>query len=66
MLWKIGDKASHYLSSHKVGKVIDIIYEKPTTWFVGGSPDVKTFLIVEYNTGEKVKITTGDAIKLYE
>jgi hypothetical protein len=65
MLWRVGDMACHYLSSNKPGKVISIINEKPTTWFVGGTPDIRTFLILEYKDGTKETISTGDAIKIY-
>jgi hypothetical protein len=66
MLWKKDDLVSHYSSINKIGKVIDIIYEKPTTWFVGGTPDVRTFLLVEYSNGERTTINTGDAVKVYK
>jgi hypothetical protein len=66
MYYKKGDKVSHFMSTNKIGTVVDIIQEKTNVWTTLGVPDLKTILIVEYNDKSLHKIITSDAIKVYQ
>jgi len=65
-MWKIGDLAAHYLTSNKVGRVVDIVYEKSNAWLTGGTAGVKVILLVEYPDKVRQNILTGDAMKIYK
>ncbi len=66
MYYKKGDKVSHFMTSNKIGIVVDIIQEKVNVWTTLGVPDVKTLLVVEYVDKSRQMITTSDAIKIYD
>jgi len=66
MYYKKGDKVSHFMSTNKIGTVVDIIQEKTNVWTTLGVPDLKTILIVEYSDKSLHKIITSDAIKVYQ
>jgi len=66
MYYKKGDKVSHFMTSNKIGTVVDIIQEKTNVWTTLGVSDVKTLLVVEYFDKSRQLITTSDAIKIYD
>lgn len=66
MYYKKGDKVSHFMTSNKIGTVVDILQEKTNVWTTLGVPDVKTLLVVEYADQSRQLITTSDAIKNYD
>lgn len=65
-MWKIGDLAAHYLTSNKVGRVVDVVYEKSNAWFTGGTAGVRTILVVEYPDKTRLNLLTSDAMKIYK
>jgi hypothetical protein len=66
MYYKKGDKVSHFMTSNKIGTVVDILQEKTNVWTTLGVPDVKTLLVVEYADQSRQLIVTSDAIKNYD
>jgi len=66
MYYKKGDKVSHFMTSNKIGTVVDIVTEKLNVWTTLGVPDVKTLLVVEYADKSRQLIVTSDAIKNYD
>jgi len=66
MYYKKGDKVSHFMTSNKIGTVVDILQEKTNVWTTLGVPDVKTLLVVEYTDKSRQLIVTSDAIKNYD
>jgi len=65
-MFKIGFKAAHYLSTNRVGKVINIEYTKNNQWTIGGTTDSKVYITLEYLDGEKIKYLSGDLIRIYD
>jgi hypothetical protein len=66
MYYKKGEKVSHFMSTNKIGVIVDIIQEKTNIWTTFGVPDVKTLLLVEYSDKSRQLIPTSDAIKSYD
>jgi len=66
MYYKKGDKVSYFMTSNKIGTVVDILQEKTNVWTTLGVPDVKTLLVVEYADQSRQLIVTSDAIKNYD
>jgi|11_taG_2_1085331.scaffolds.fasta_scaffold105118_2 hypothetical protein len=73
-MFKIGFKASHYLSTNRVGKVVDIRYIKNNQWTIGGTTDSKVYITLEYkekNQNNEIVIKrerylSGDLIRIYD
>lgn len=70
-MFKIGFKASHFLSSHKVGKVVDIKTEKNNQLTIGGTTSSVVWIILEYTDKKTSKVyhekhRSGDLIRVYD
>ena len=68
-MFKIGFKAAHFMSSHKVGTVVDIITEKNNQMTIGGTTSARVYIVLEYREGDKVarqQYTSGDLIRIYD
>lgn len=68
-MFKIGFKAAHFMSINRVGKVIDIEYEKNNQWTIGGTTDVKVYITLEYVENFKIireRYVSGDLIRIYD
>jgi len=64
---KVGQKASHFMSTHRVGEIIDLIYEKAGLgWSTGGTLDTRVIVVVRYKNGEIEKYNSGDVIRIYD
>ena len=66
-MFKIGERASYYLTTHKVGTIVDIQYYKTTNLFTtGGTTNARVFLLIEYNDGTQKQYPSGDVVKVYD
>ncbi len=68
-MFKIGFKAAHFMTSHKVGTVVDIITEKNNQMTIGGTTSAKIYIVLEYvenNRTIRQKHISGDLIRIYD
>tara|TARA_Y100000296_G_C4973032_1_gene156874 strand:- start:77 stop:280 length:204 start_codon:yes stop_codon:yes gene_type:complete len=67
MNFRIGDKAHHFMRGNKVGKVVDIKYDKQNIpWSTGGSFEHKIYIILEYPDKSKESVLKSDLIKIFD
>lgn len=65
-MFKIGQKASHFMTTHKVGTIKNIEYARNNFMTTGGTTASKVFVILEYKDGTIAKHDVGDLIKVYD
>jgi hypothetical protein len=65
-MFKIGQKVSHYLTTHKVGTIVNIEYLQNNFMTAGGTTQNKVYVSVEYKNGEIVNYQSGDLVKVYD
>jgi hypothetical protein len=73
-MFKKGFKASHYLSTNRVGTVVDIRYIKNNQWTIGGTTGSKVYITLEYkekNQYDQIvtireRYLSGDLIRIYD
>tara|TARA_B000000557_G_scaffold237856_1_gene214974 strand:- start:36 stop:236 length:201 start_codon:yes stop_codon:yes gene_type:complete len=64
---KEGQKASHFMSTHRVGEIIDIIHERTNLgWSTGGTLDTRVIIVIKYKNGEIGQYPSGDVIRVYD
>ena len=65
-MFKKGQRVSHFMTTHKVGTVINIIHEKNNFMTTGGTTASKVIIEVKYSENEILKHDSGDLIKIYD
>ena len=68
-MFKKGFKAAHFMSSHKVGTVVDIVYEKNDQLTIGGTTSSVVWVVLEFedkNQKFKEKHRSGDLIRIFD
>ena len=69
-MFKKGFKAAHFMSSHKVGTVVDIIYEKNNQLTIGGTTSSVVWIVLEFDDKNKQKFKekhrSGDLIRIFD
>ena len=66
-MFKIGERASYYLTTHKVGTIVDIQYYKTSNVLTtGGTTNARVFLLIEYKDGTQKQYPSGDVVKVYD
>ena len=65
-MFKVGYKAAHFMTSNRVGKVVEINYVKNNQWTIGGTTDSKVYILLEYPNGEKVQHLSGNLLRIYD
>tara|TARA_B100001057_G_C22173878_1_gene690500 strand:- start:89 stop:298 length:210 start_codon:yes stop_codon:yes gene_type:complete len=69
-MFKKGFKAAHFMTSHKVGTVVDIIYEKNNQLTIGGTTSSVVWIVLEFNDKNKQKFKekyrSGDLIRIFD
>ena len=65
-MFKIGQRVSHFMTTHKVGTVVNILYEKNSFMTTGGTTQSKVIIEVKYSENETLKHDSGDLIKVYD
>tara|TARA_B100001989_G_C24241495_1_gene317567 strand:+ start:317 stop:514 length:198 start_codon:yes stop_codon:yes gene_type:complete len=65
-MFKIGQRVSHFMTTHKVGSVVNILYEKNNIMTVGGTTASKVIIEVKYSEKDIKKYDAGDLIKVYD
>ena len=68
-MFKKGFKAAHFMSSHKVGTVVDIIYEKNNQLTIGGTTSSVAWIVLEFEDKKqkfKEKHRSGDLIRIFD
>ena len=65
-MFKIGFKASHFLSSNKIWSVVDIIREKNTQMTIGGTTSAVVWIVLEYEDKSRMKYLSSDLIRIYD
>ena len=64
---KVGQKASYFMSTHRVGEIIDIIHERTSLgWSTGGTLDTRVIIVIKYKNDEIGKYPSGDVIRVYD
>lgn len=65
-MFKIGQKVSHFMTTHKVGTVVNIEYARNNFMTTGGTTQHKVYIVVKYNDDDIQKHDSGDLIKVYD
>ena len=66
-MFKVGERASYYLTTHKVGTIVDVQYYKNTNVLTaGGTTNASVFLLIEYKDGTQKQYPSGDVVKVYD
>ena len=65
-MFKIGQKVSHFMTTHKVGTVINILHERNNFMTAGGTTASKVIIEVKYSSQDLQKYESGDLIKVYD
>lgn len=65
-MFKIGQKVSHFMTTHKVGTVINIEYSRNNFMTAGGTTAERVFVVVKYSDDDIQKYLSGDVIKIYD
>jgi hypothetical protein len=65
-MFKVGQKVSHFMTTHKAGTVIHIEYEKNNFMTTGGTTESKVIITVQYLENDIQKHNSGDLIKVYD
>ena len=64
---KIGDKVYHWASSDEVGEAVFIVKEKTNRVMTsGGTMQSRTYVIVQYKSGERKKILSSELQKHFD
>tara|TARA_Y100000592_G_scaffold60850_1_gene95107 strand:+ start:250 stop:447 length:198 start_codon:yes stop_codon:yes gene_type:complete len=63
---KIGQKACHYMSSHKVGTIVNIENKKSNMMTIGGTTTNFTVITIQFENGEIIKYNAGEVIRSYD
>ena len=61
---KIGQKACHYMSSHKVGTIINIENKKSNIMTIGGTTTNFTVITIQFENGEINQLTKKEILQL--
>ena len=72
-MFKKGFRAAHFMTSHKVGTVVDIIYEKNNQLTIGGTTSSVVWIVLEFENKNKrppenkfrEKYRSGDLIRIF-
>tara|TARA_B100001287_G_C22608188_1_gene493801 strand:+ start:128 stop:325 length:198 start_codon:yes stop_codon:yes gene_type:complete len=65
-MFKIGQKVSHFMTTHKVGTIVNIEYARNNFMTTGGTTQNKVFIVVKYTEEDIQKYESGDLIKVYD
>jgi len=65
-MFKIGQKVSHFMTTHRVGTVINIEYSRNNFMTTGGTTADRVFIVVKYSDDDIQKYLSGDVIKVYD
>ena len=65
-MFKVGQKVSHFMTTHKVGIIINIEYARNNFMTTGGTTQSKVYVVVKYNEEDIQKYDSGDLIKVYD
>ena len=65
-MFKVGQRVSHFMTTHKVGTVVNIEYARNNFMTTGGTTQHKVFIVVKYTEDDIQKYDSGDLIKVYD
>ena len=65
-MFKKGQKVSHFMSTHKVGTIIEIKRTKNNLMTTGGTTESKLFIVVKYSDNDIQEHFSGDLFKVYD
>lgn len=64
---KVGDSVSHYMSTHRVGKIVNMYRTETKLMTVGGTSEQRLMVEIKYPNDEKVyTYFAGDILKSYD
>ena len=64
---KVGQKATHFMQSHKVGTIVQIITENAHNYMtIGGTTQSDIFVVIKYSDKDIQKFKSGDVIRIYD
>ena len=64
---KVGQKATHFMQSHKTGTIIQILSERNHNYMTtGGTTQNEIFVVIQYSDTDIQKFRSGDVIKIYD
>ena len=65
-MFKVGQRVSHFMTTHKVGTVVNIEYARNNFMTTGGTTQNKVYIVVKYTEEDIQKYDSGDLIKVYD
>lgn len=64
---KVGQKATHFMQSHKVGTIVQILTENAHNYMtIGGTTQSDIFVVIKYSESDIQKFKSGDVIRIYD
>ena len=66
-MFKIGQKATHFMQAHKEGTIINVISERNHNYMtMGGTTQNEIYVIIKYSENDIQKFKSGDVIRIYD
>jgi hypothetical protein len=65
-MFKIDQRVSYFMTTHKVGTVVNIEYSKNNFMTTAGTTSNKVYIVVKYSDDSIQKYDSGDLIKVYD
>jgi len=65
-MFRVGQKAAHFMSQNKVGTIISIEYKKSNISMIGGTYEKDKYAILRYEDGTTARIKTSDLFIIYD
>ena len=65
-MFKTGQRVSHFMTTQKVGTIINIFHEKNNFMTTGGTTASRVIIEVKYSENDIIKYDSGDLIKVYD
>ena len=64
---KVGQKATHFMQSHKTGTIVEILSERNHNYMtMGGTTQSDIIVVIKYRENDIQKFKSGDVIRIYD
>lgn len=64
---RVGQKATHFMQSHKTGTIVEIMSERRHNYMtMGGTTQSEIFVVIKYSENDIQKFKSGDVIRIYD
>ena len=64
---RVGQKATHFMTTHKTGTIVEILTERNHNYMtMGGTTQSDIFVVIKYSENDIQKHRSGDVIRVYD